>query len=257
VTAIVVTRSRPAAACFEVLAAVDLGADAANLFRRPAVGDASPPWAAPLRLAYQAAPGRLALQVIGLHHATIGELRDALREGPPGLRDAPGHRLATAFAEALRPLTDDPAFDDDAAGHTRRTNAFVAEALEDLTTLRAALWETRPQAMPRLTILDCPALGLAGRATTAADGGHVVAVNLGAGPEHALMQILHEQVHPVTDPLVVPSLEGRTTEVGTPGFATHARVERVAIDVGAALVDARAPHLRDAYARWAARFGDA
>jgi hypothetical protein len=249
VSEIVVTRTPASQAAFSILAQMDLGADAANLHRP---GAPVPPWAGPLRIAYRAAPARLQLHAVGMHHDTLEALLAALDEGPPGLRDDAGRRLASAFADALRRFTDREALARDADAHAHRRRAFEAQALPDLATLRAALWETRTEPPPPLTILDCPALGEAGRATTHA-GRHVVAVGLGAGPEHALIQVLHEQIHPVTDPLV--EADGpRDTQVGAPGFARHAQLERLALDVGAALVEARAPHRRDAYARWMARF---
>ena len=232
-----------AARLYAVLARLDLGADAASLFDRGLVGG---PWVAPLRAAYQAAPGRLVLQGVALLPA--GELRSRLRDDPPaGLADALGRRLCSAAADGLDAIADEPL---DYASVPR-------EILEPLQALRSALWE-RTGPPPALTVVDCPALGRAGRAVAAPEG-RVVAVSLAEPAEHVLCQVLHEEIHAVTDPLVRHSWTSggasRDTAVGTPGYARHQALETAAIEVGDALVAARAPRWSDAYRRWRARFG--
>ena len=44
------------------------------------------------------------------------------------------------------------------------------------------------------------------------------------------------------------------TRADAPGFALHAELERTAIEVGDALIAARAPRWSHAYAQWRARF---
>ncbi|MCA9654818.1 MAG: hypothetical protein KC501_33185, partial [Myxococcales bacterium] len=136
-----------------------------------------------------------------------------------------------------------------------RRVAVAQELGEPLQRLRAALWEQQGPPPP-LIVLDCPALGLAGRGG-ADERGRVVAVSLAAPIEHLLCQILHEEVHAITDPVVRTQGGGATqdTRAGTPGHALHAALEHAALEVGRAVIEARAPAWSQAYARWQARFG--
>ena len=60
----------------------------------------------------------------------------------------------------------------------------------------------------------------------------------------------------VTDPVVRGTTPASTqdTRAGTPGHALHAALEHAAIEVGTALIDARAPEWSPAYVRWRGRF---
>jgi hypothetical protein len=130
-----------------------------------------------------------------------------------------------------------------------------ARLTEPLTVLRGALWEQQG-GPPQLTVLDCPALHLAGRGASD-EHGHVIAVNLAAPIDHLLCQILHEEVHPVTDPVIRDTMSSiaQDTRTGTPGHALHAALEHAAVEVGEALIQARVPDWSAAYARWRSRFG--
>lgn len=227
---------------FGVLAHLDLGADAASLFdsRLP-----PQPWASALLQAYRAASGRLTLHGIGLSHPR--GLVDRLRANPPtALADAAGRRLCDRTADALAALSDQPV-----------PYADVPDAIvEPLSTLRAALWE-RDGVPPALTVADCPALGPCGRATETA-AGRVVAVSLAQPVEHVLCQVLHEETHALTDPVVRASWAAgpsRDTAVGSAGFHRHQALEVAAVEVGDALIRARTPQWVPAYQRWRARFG--
>jgi hypothetical protein len=113
--------------------------------------------------------------------------------------------------------------------------------------------ETTGGPPPPLRILDCPALGRAGRATSHA-GERIVAVSLATAHPHPLLQVLHEDIHPITDPLFAAEhIRGRDTRSGTAGHAMHHQLELAAIEVGEALVAARAPELHEAYRAWRAR----
>lgn len=245
-------RAPEAALAYHVLAHLPLGRDAASLHDETLP---ERPWVEALHRAYAAAPGRLHLQSLGLRHPDGG--LDALRQTPPpGLRDEPGRESLRRFLDAM----DDERerFIDGWNGAAGETEARVREVdgrlQEPLRRLRAALWEQQGPAPP-LTVLDCPALGLAGRGGATRDERRV-AVNLAAPIEHLLCQILHEEVHAVTDPVVREGLPpvGQDTRSGTPGHATHAALEHAAIEVGEALVSARAPEWSPAYAQWRARF---
>lgn len=227
---------------FAVLAHLDLGADAASVFDASLSPQA---WTRGLLEAYRAAPGRLTLHGIGLSHPH--GLGDRLRSNPPpSLADAPGRRLCDRTADAL-----------DALSTWQVLYAAVPEpVIEPLTTLREALWE-RHGSPPPLTIADCPALGRCGRATEAASG-RVVAVSLAQPVDHVLCQVLHEETHALTDPVVRASWgagPSRDTAVGSAGFRRHRALEVAAVEVGDALIRARAPQWLPAYQRWRARVG--
>lgn len=227
---------------FAVLAHLDLGADAASLFD----STLSPqPWAPALLEAYRAAPGRLTLHGIGLSHPR--GLVERLRGDPPAsLVDTFGRRLCARTADAVDALS----------AHPVPYAEVPASIVEPLTTLRAALWE-REGSPPALTVADCPALGLCGRATETA-AGRVVAVSLAQPAEHVLCQVLHEETHALTDPVVRASWTAgpsRDTAVGSAGFHRHQALEVAAVEVGDALIRARTPQWVPAYERWRARFG--
>ena len=247
-----VERSAAAAIVYEVLAHVDLGADAANLHdsRRPVRA-----WGPRLRAAYDRAPGRLFVHAIGLKVDGIDALLQALRDGAPGLRDPDGRALGEALADAIEDLRAEFSRElaGDADAFERRRAAFLRDAAPVLAELRAALVETTGAAPPPLRVLDCPALGHHGRAT-ARTGERIVAVSLAIPPPYPLLQVLHEEIHPITDPVFAADrTDARDTRSGTAGHAAHMQLELAAIEVGDALVAARAPELHDAYRRWRAR----
>lgn len=238
---ITVQRRLDTARAFEVLARIDLGADAANLHDDTLP---EPSWGSRLLRAYRAAPGRLILHGLPLRDDWT-MLASRLRNEPPGgLTDPAGRALATTFAEALDDLAELPiSFAEDRP-----------ELVEPLTRLRAALWE-RQGSPPPLRILDVPALGSHGRAIEQR-GMRVVATSLGEPFEHVLCQIFHEEVHALSDPLVRAGREHepRDTAPSSPAFALHRDLEHAAIEVGQAIIDARAPELAPAYRAWRRRF---
>lgn len=235
---------------FHVLAHLDLGRDAASIYDETLPEHA---WVAGLREAYAAAPGRLQAQAVGLRHC---EGLAGLRETPPpGLRDDAGRRLLEHLLDAM--ASEREAFVDAwsacAAEAEARRVAVAAQIAEPLDVLRRALWEQRGEPSS-LTVLDCPALGLAGRGASDSRG-RIVAVSLAAPIEHLLCQILHEEIHPVTDPVIRETMPStpQDTRSGTAGHALHAALEHAAIEVGEALILARAPEWSAAYARWRGR----
>lgn len=231
------------ALAFHVLAHLDLGKDAANLYdpRLP-----SRPWVAPLRAAWEAAPGRLSLHALALRPREIGRLLQILADPPAPLADLPGRDLCAAFAAGVQ--AESARF---LAGWQEEIAPATAEALlAPLTHLRDLLWSHQTAPPPRLRVLDCPALGFAGRGTR--EGGtQVVAISLAAGVEHALQQALHELMHVITDPHV-PGEGPRDTRQGSEGFARHAALERVAVAATEAFLRQRAPEHVAGFERWVA-----
>lgn len=240
-TDIIFERRPEAARAFFVLAHLDLGRDAANLH-----DDTLPErdWVEPLKEAYAAAPGRLSLHALPLRSDWPSIVASLRNSAPRGLTDEPGRTLASRFADAW------DATEDFVPTWTPAPINLVAP----LQCLRAALWE-RLGPSPPLTILDVEALGPHARAIEES-GKRVVATSLAEPLEHTLCQIFHEEVHPLSDPLIRAGREHepRDTAVGQPGYALHADLERTAIEVGQAIIEARTPELLDAYTRWRARF---
>jgi radical SAM superfamily enzyme YgiQ (UPF0313 family)/protein-L-isoaspartate O-methyltransferase len=242
----VVPEARPAPAlAFHVLRWLDLGADAASI-HDPGLPDR--PWLSALSAAWALAPRRLHLQVMPLRFREPEGLIRALRSGSPrplrGPRDA---GLALAFADALE--AEAPAFVEGWTPALPPAAAGVARAVEEL---RGLLYQGQDREPPPLRLLHCAALGRAGRATEH-DGERLVAVDLGQPLEHALMQVLHEEIHPVTDPLVRAEWEdpaAQDTRAGSPGHALHQQLESVAIAATQALLEARAPRWLPAFEAW-------
>ncbi len=238
-----------AALAYHVLAHLDLGRDAANLF-----DDTLPPrpWVAGLHAAYLAASGRLAVHAAPLAYGD--SLVQRLRAGAPAsLRDGPGRALAHAFAAAIECEAPQflPAWDrEDACSLVEVANAIG----EPLARLRGALWERSGEPLP-LLVVHCPALGRHARATRR-DDASIVAADFTQSIEWLACQVLHEEIHAITDTAVLAGRDAsaRDTRVGTPGFRLHAELERTAIEVGDALVRARAPEWIGAYAHWRAAF---
>ncbi len=246
--ALVVERREAAALLYHVLAHLDLGRDAANLFD-PSLPER--PWAQDLLQAWFRAPRRLHLQVLGLRFREPAALISALRQSPPTpLRGDEDRALAVALATALEAEAS--------AFHSAWVTAPatpIDELLRALAPLRVALYAGQDRDPPPLRIIDCPALGRAGRATRY-DGERLVAVSLEQPLEHAVMQVFHEEVHPVTDPLVLAEWTDdapRDTQAGTSGHALHQRLEQVAIGATKALLEARASDWVPAFEAWLAR----
>jgi protein-L-isoaspartate O-methyltransferase len=218
---------------FEVLAAVDVGPDVAAV----GPGGSEAPWARRIAAAWHDGD-RLGLQALGLVHERVDDLLAGLRRG-----DA----LAQAVADGVEALRDgfDPAF------------AEAAPWRDELDRLREALYAPQGRPAPPLMVLDVPALGRRARGTMHR-GGRRVATSLAEPPEHVLMQLFHEEVHPVTDPLVLAELGDalpRDTRPGRPGFAVHERLEATVVAATEAFLGARAPEHLPAFEAWRRRLG--
>ena len=253
-SSITVSRPRHAELMYHVLAHLDLGADAASL-HRPDLPRR--PWVRGLHRAYVRAPGRLAVHALPLCTDDLEAMIGALEgRGVSALADEAGQTLADRLAAALDAERERVTLRlEQTAPRAEARTAEVLQFLDGpLPPLRQALWSHSGLA-PRLCILDCDSLqragGTHGRAMTH-QGDQVVAVSLAAPRAQVLCQLLHEEVHSITDPQVLAGepMAGRDTRAGSEGFDLHRRLERRAVELGRQLVDAVAPELRGDYKTW-------
>ena len=246
--AVTLERRAAPALLFRVLSGIDLGVDAANLHDP---SSSLRPWAEPLLEAWRRSPRRLYAQVLALRFHDPTELIRRLRTQPPApLRGEADAALALALADAME--SEAPRFLEAWAARPVADPARDAELSAALTQLRGALYAGQDRDPPPLRVLDCPALGRAGRATQY-DGQRLVAASLEQPLEHVVMQLLHEEVHPVTDPIVMAEWSDeipRDTQAGSPGHALHQQLEHVAVGATQALLQARAPRWIPAFEAW-------
>ena len=224
-----------AALHFHLLSHLDLGRDAASLYDHRL---GRPPWADALLAAVRGSPRGPWLQFLPL-------LADDLA-GMCALIADPA--LAAAYRVALAAAAD--SFADDPAARIATVAAVAPAMVARLRPIRDALWAPDPP--PSLRILHCPALGRHGRAAGRGRN-RVVAVSLDAPAPHPLLQVLHEECHPVSDRTV--DARGRETRADAPGYAVHHRLEAAAVALGRRVLGAVDPALSEAYEAWARPFG--
>lgn len=220
---------------YHVLSHLDLGADAANLYRPGAAAE----WAPAVLSAYRRAPDRLRLQ----HTPMTGKSSQ-----DRGLRTAFDAASVRVWAEIEARWRRDPP--------QERHARFHVEVAPALMACRAAARGATP---PPLIIWDVPALGRHGRAA-GVDGNRVVATSLAEPSPHVFCQVLHEEMHPITDPIVAEMFEGldlsaRDTHVDGAGYALHRALEVAAVEGGRQIVEQVAPQFSEAYSRWCAAHG--
>jgi hypothetical protein len=244
--------SHHSALCYFVLSHLDLGPDAASLYRPRAT---QPRWSADLLAAYCAAPGRLGVHFAPLRVSDIIALFGWL-ERPPAQMATPADRaLCDALYGALECEAGDfeERWRQTCASDTRC--AEVTDALGGLDRAMQALWARRGQRPPVLSVWDAPELGARGRGWMT-PGHQRVATSLSEPIEHVLCQVLHEAIHPVSDLEVgLVGRAARETHTAAQGYDTHRAIEVAAVTLGAELIADHAPTLRRAYARWCDEVG--
>jgi hypothetical protein len=250
----VTTCARDHAALFyHILSYLDLGLDAATLYRPRATP--LPFWAAPLLDAYRSSPGQLFIQILPLVVEDLTTLEKLLQRGLPALNDAPGRALRFHLLKAIAAEQDgDPR---ETLSHRSRD---VSALLPRLETLRSHLWaEATP---PPLELWDCPALaapdGTHTRARgTTRQGRSIIALSFDVPDDAILIQVLHEDTHALTDPPIRKAHAQLTqqTSVGSDGYRLHQQLERAAVEAGQTLLERHAPDLLPAYRTWRARYG--
>ncbi len=213
---------------YHVLSHLDLGRDAANLFvpKRPQRS-----WIPQALALVQADP---LLQFTPLFLSDIGYLQQT--------------SLGPILAAELGAVTAAWQVDDAVDRHRR----FFAEVAPDLTTARAAL------GAGLLVIYDVPAMGPHARAVTRKDGRRIVAADLSQPSAHVFCQVLHEEIHPFSDPLIMHVMgpASRDTRPGTAGWNLHKALEIGAVEGGRQIVEGHVKHRQADYAAWCRLVGD-
>lgn len=248
--AITVERRHHVEVHFGILSHLDLGRDAANLYN---ANRAPRKWTKRLLGAYKAAPSRLVLHALPLVVPDAKAELELLRSNRwwKGGNDA-DRRLGHLFAEIL---------DEEMSRYPVRSEGECSPSwLAELSDCRSALYERRDAEPPPLLLVDAPSLATSagwthGRGTVDTTGRHVVAVALDVG-ESALIQTLHEEIHPVTDPVVLRRnlSSKRDTRVESKGYEIHRALERRAVEVGTDIVAKAAPEYAALYEQWRRRF---
>ncbi len=237
---------------YQILSRLDLGRDGANLFHKGQ--SRSPRWSKKLLRAYREAPGALILQILPLLFPDMESQLEGLRTGTlPGFSENADMRLRRLFADVLESQMADEVVSPE------KLNISWLPMLE---SCRETLWRdlsTLDKEPPPLRILDVPALKRGawtfGRATYN-DHRHIVAVSLDVPWEHALIQVLHEEIHPVTDPAIRRRFSGpRSTAEDSQGFELHRRLEQKAVSVGEKVLRRCASELLTPYKRWRRYYG--
>jgi len=246
-----ISTSRPthAGLYFQILAQLDLKRDAANLYREDVVRSSrlSKSKREELHRAYLQTPNRIYAQILPLRVDTVSDLKRLLARGIPPLNDPFGKVLLTRLLGALE--EEEPDYE---VGQSRDVTSLVAR-IEDL---REHLWW--PDSPPPLELWDCPAL-LSGTATharaTQRKDRHIIALSFDASDEEFLIQALHEDTHPLTDPPIRLSFTGisQDTRTGTSGFELHRALETAVVERNQELFEQHARDLLEPYARWRER----
>jgi hypothetical protein len=244
---------------YALLAQIPMPGDAANLHvpDRDSVNEA-------LRAAWAAAGRgvRLRAQIEPLWYDAV---EDYLRASEAALLDRlasprpDSETLASRLREGVRALIDKQNMQ-----AVLGPDPLPQSTHRWLVDTRSALYERSSEA-PTLRIIHTPALGYTwrgvrftrGRATENKAGERIIAVSIDADPEQLAIQLLHEETHPITDPAVFARHKGvaRRTDGKGEGGALHMELEQLVVDVDAAVIEARAPELSEAYAVWRSQFG--
>lgn len=233
---------------YRVLRHLDLGADRANLFD-PELPERA--WEGRLVDAYRSSPHRDLVQVLPLWLVGRGEGDAPLSDILDLLLEATGDdALVGALADAYRDETDRGILSNSDETRDRQPEETLETIREPLGRLRGELWSEVDRCVPDLRILDVPALetrrGWTRGRGHSAGGERIVAVSLRVSPVRALLQVFHEEVHPVTDPVV--------RETDSSERDSRSRAEALALETGRALVASVVPELVDDYDAWQRRF---
>lgn len=204
------------------------------------------PWVDELQRHWDRCSSRNQLQWCLLRHRTVDALLGQLRRDPgDALRTRQGASLCSLFADIV--AHERAAFE----AHWSDAPAILRDRQHVCALLAPLLSRLGTRRLP-VTIVHVPALGRRARATDTI-GGRVVATSLASPDDHLVLQVLHEEMHAVTDPLVLRSSDlARSTRAHEPGWALHQVLEETAVDATLAFLDARAPEWLPAFERWSA-----
>ena len=224
---------------FKVLSMLRLTDDAANI---NSVDADSPSWLPLLERAYHKADGRLALQGLPLQFPELIDLIAALDKPPNALRNPEGMRLCSMFKTAV--LSVD-------VKKIESSKPSLDLIFNDIMPLRAHLYQQINHNMPRLVVYDVPELGNSARAISL-NGERRIALSTEQSTAHIRMQLLHEEIHPITDPMVLNGnkLDARSTRVCDEGYEIHLTLENTVLNVTEALLSQLRPDLLDDFYGW-------
>jgi radical SAM superfamily enzyme YgiQ (UPF0313 family)/protein-L-isoaspartate O-methyltransferase len=232
---------------FHLLAHLPMPGDAAGLYDPAYVAD----WVVPLVEAWDAVPARVQLQGLLLQTRTIDDLVVRLRRHRlPALSGLEGQRLCRLFADVVE--AERASFEAARRASAPARALVMAEASRlaaPIEGLRDRLWAARGVA-PALTVLHVPDLGPRARGVSSPSG-RVVAISLAEPADHVVMQVLHEEVHPLTDPIVLREHPGtRSTRPTEDGWRLHEALERTAVQATHAFLEAKASEWLPAFRAW-------
>lgn len=248
-TSIFTRRPDHAGIYYLILSELDLGRDAANLFRPDLVDLSGLSESVRQRLltTYLKTPNRIIAQILPLLVNEGPAFKRLLARGVPPLSDPCGKELLAQLLDAIEIV--EPNF---RPADSRDVSSLVTR----LDDLRSHLWA--PDRSPPLELWDCPALlvgtGTRARATQRKDR-HIIALSFDALDEEFLIQVLHEDTHPLTDPPIRAGFEGvsQDTQAGSVGFQLHRALETAVVERNQELFEEHAKDLLEPYMRWRRR----
>lgn len=241
-----------------LLSHLPLGEDAASTYD-PSLG--APEWVEPVLAAYRAAPGRLAVHTHALPFVAIDAWKEAFAAVPAPLADPSGRALVAALLGAadVERSRFEAWFDAGRDAGGRRLVDVGAALSAPLGRLREKLYAARRAAPPPLVVVDLPTVRGTGRATSTGRE-RIVGLSLDQPTGFLLCQILHEEVHPITDPIVLAELGAavdRDTRRGSPGFELHRALEETVVGATEAFLTEKSPEILPDFRRWKARYDGA
>ena len=139
------------------------------------------------------------------------------------------------------------------AQRIQNMNAARESLVPRLTLLRNTLWEGNA---PALEIIHSSSLEEGARAWWQPDSRRI-ALDLSRPTHEALLQILHEECHPVSDPAVSGNNpQGRHSgELDTVGYGLQKALEVAAVSLGWHVIEQAMPELSDSYQQFCDKNG--
>lgn len=232
--------SRAVASYYHVLRGIDLGADASSLF-----DGVERPWSAELSRLYPRGTNLATrLQVLPLVAPDLETVTRRLR----AMEDAFCLALADVLDREAPALRDD--WNRQLPDLQTRTDAVAETMTEELEVARTVLWSYANRTPAKALILHASIDGHGRAATTT--GHQVIAVSFADPDAQLFCQILHEDTHAISDPMVMATWNGgpRSTKRGAPGFTLHEVLEARALALTHDVLARTVPQRLADYERW-------